>query len=296
MRDHFLDKFSNKSTRSNYVKAFNKLDSFLQQRQQTEEQFILEIKNSENHNRYELLQELVNHIKESVSPVVCRLYFDCLFKYFLIQGSPLDFTQKKIRVNLPRVKTRIYDGLDRDSFLKLIELSSFKFGLYMKFLAGSGSRETEGLRVTPSMFRFEEFPTRVLLSEEITKYNIARETFLPTNTSKLIQNLIIEKGIKLNETIFTDNWTKDTLIDFEKYFNGIRTKAGLETQNREKNQKNDITLHSCRAFFITTFTDNGQHDIGHALAGHSKYLEVYYRKSLKERQTIFSSIMQFVDF
>lgn len=296
MRDEFLSRFEKQSTKNNYLKAFSKLDEFLNSNQITEDQLILKLKDVTEFKNYHVLQNLVNFIKENVSPATCRLYFDCLFIYFLLQGVPLDYTQKRLRVKFPRVVKRTYEGLDYEALSKLIKLSSRNFGAYLRTLTGSGMRETEGLLLQPSMIRFDEFPVRLVLPGEITKFSIPRETFLPPNTAKLVQTIIEDKGIKPNETIFTNPYTPETLIEYEKYFASIRTKAGLDTINRIRNQKNDITLHSCRAFFITAFTDNGQHDIGHALAGHSKYLETYYRKSMKERQTIYGSVMSKVDF
>lgn len=296
MRDEFLSRFDKQATKNNYLKAFIKLDHYLNSKQITEDQFILKLKDTTDFRNYNMLQNLVDSIKENVSPPTCRLYFDCLFKYFLIEGVPLDFTQKRLRIKLPRVINKNYEGLDYDNLVRLIDLSSVNYGIYLRTLAGSGMRETEGLLLEPSMIKFYEFPVRLILPGSITKFSIPRETFLPTNTAKKVQELIESKNVKPNETIFSYPVTERTLIEYEKNFASIRTRAGLDTPDRIRNQKNDITLHSCRAYFITTFTDNGQHDFGHALAGHSKYFSTYFRKSMKERQTIYSSIMSKVDF
>lgn len=296
MRDQFLSRFDKQSTKNNYLKAFSKLDNYLSNNQITEDQFITKLKDVTEFRNYNLLQNLVDSIKDNVSPASCRLYFDCLFKYFLIEGVPLDFTQKRLRVKLPRVINKNYEGLDYDRATRLIDLSSLSFATYIKSLIGSGMRETEGLLLEPQMIKFDEFPVRVILPGKITKFSIPRETFLPTNTAKRVQELIEIKNVKPDQTIYSYPVNDHTLIEYEKSFASIRTKAGLDTPDRIRNQKNDITLHSCRALFITTFTDNGQHDFGHALAGHSKYFSTYFRKSMKERQTIYGAIMNKIDF
>lgn len=297
MRDKFLSRYDNKSTIANYHKSFKKLDQFLQETNQTEQNFIEKLNVSELHTRYNLLQELIDSIKKTVSEPVTRNYFDNLFMYFLLEGVPLDYTQKKLRLRFPRVRSKVFEGLDRERIEIIFSKSkSLNFVNYMKCLCGGGFRETEGLLVTPRMIKFDKYPVLASLPAEITKYSIERETFLPPNIAASIQQQIIVNGIKPNENIFVTNYTDNTLKDFEEYFAALRTKAGLDTPDRKKHQQNDITLHSLRAFFITTFTDHGQEAFGRALAGHTKYRNVYYRKSPNQRITIYSSIMNDLDF
>lgn len=307
LRDQFLKRFDKEATRQNYQKSFKKLDKFLNQKGITEEELLFELKEVEQFRKYEILQDLVSFLKLEVSPKVIRLYFDSLFKYFLLIGVPLDYTQKRIRLQFPRSSSKRFEGLDRDKIIRLLEISQKpneynnlggreSFTAYMKTLVGTGMRETEGLRITPKMIKFDEFPPRLILPGEITKFSIPRETFLPTSTAKILQELIKKKEVTIDETIFTKNWTSETLVDYEKYFATIRTKAGLDTPDRKKHQQNDITLHSFRSYFITTFTDSGQDSFGHALAGHTKDLSVYYRKSLKERQILYAQVMSKLEF
>lgn len=296
-RDEFFKNFEKKSTINNYIKSFKKFDSYLQTKNQTEEEYFKLLNESEIHLRYNLLQELLNHIKLTVSPAVTRNYFENLFKYFLLSGVQLDYTQRKLRVKFPRVITRILEGLDKEGMKKLISFASYNFATYLESLAGSGMRESEGLQLEPSMIMFDEFPCRLKLPGRITKFSIPRETFLPPKTIEKIKELIRIKETKPNETIFVSNYNIDnTLNDFETVFAQLRTKAGLDTPNRSKFQQNDITLHSCRAYFITTFTDHKLAEFGHALAGHTKFSGVYFRKSLKENQMTYASIMSDLEF
>jgi len=306
-RELFISRFEKNATKNNYLKSFNKLDDFLSYKNMSEDMFLNQLRSLEMFKKYEVLQELVNIIKKDVSPRVTKLYFDSLFKYFLIIGIPLDYTQKRIRIQFPRIVNKRFEGLDKIGINKLLRIAQKpnennnvggreSFAMYMKTLIGSGMRETEGLKITPSMIHFEEFPTRLDLPGTITKYSIPRETFLPTKTSNELRDLIEKKKVNQHETIFTKNWTERTLVDYEVYFENIREKAGLATPNRVKYQQNDITLHSFRAYFITTFTDHNQDSFGHALAGHTKDLTVYFRKSLKDRQIIYASVMKDLEF
>ena len=300
-REEFLERFDNQSTINNYHKSFKKLDYFLEQRNQTETEFIDNLKSLERNEKYNLLQKLVLSIKETVSPRTTRQYFDNLFLYFLIVGSPLDYTQKRIRLTFPRIIGKRFEGLDEERIKTLFGLGSKNFTGYMSFLAGGGLRETEGLRVTPSMIMFEEYPVRVVLPGTITKYSIPRETFIPPNCALRIKDIIEEKNILSDHVIFTENYNDKTLEDFEKYFAKIRTKAGLDTENRKKHQQNDITLHSLRAYFISKFTEGIYNNeklesFGHAIAGHTKDLSVYYRTSPKVNKEKYSIVMNKLDF
>lgn len=292
----FLERFESKSTIDNYNKSFKKLDKFFETQSLTEAEFMKQLNDFELHEKYKLLQELIDSIKVTVSPAVTRNYFDNLFMYFLIEGASLDYTQKKIRLKFPRISKPIYEGLDEDNIKTLLGFASVNVSAYMRVLAGGGLRETEGLKLEPGMILFDEYPTRLKLPGRITKFSIPRETFLPSNASQILKTTIEENNIKTNQTIFVKNFNDKTLEDFEKYFAKIRTKADLDTENRVKYQQNDITLHSLRAFFITTFTDHGMESAGNALAGHRKFMKIYYRKSLKKRQEGFASIMNSLDF
>ena len=261
-----------------------------------EDQFVDKIKTLEGKEKYQLLQDFIDHIKSTVSPRVTRNYFDNIFLYFLLNDLPLDYTQKKLKLKFPRISENQFEGLDVEKIKLLLSFPSENFRGYMSALFGGGLRETEGLKLTPSMIKFEEYPVRIKLPGEITKFKIPRETFLPGIPAQRIKELIESKGIKDNETIFLKNWNERSLEDFEEYFAKIRTKAGLDTPNRKKNQKNDISLHSCRAFFITTFTDKGLEAFGHALTGHTRYMKTYYRKSIEQRRINYLTVAPFLDF
>jgi integrase len=288
-REKFLERYESPSTVKNYVKAFKKLDSWLDKKNLIESQLIQTLKVSEVHLKYHILQEIIDHIKESVSSSVCRNYFESIFVYLLLQGSPLDYTEKRIRLKFPRISISKLEGLDENMIKEILKIKmSDNFKAYITLLLGGGLRETEALKVTPSMFRFDEYPTRLLLPKEITKFNIARETFCPPLVSERIKQIIKTKSIKPDQTIFVDQWHEDSLIGFEIYFANIRTKAKLDTPNRKPYQQNDITLHSFRSYFITIFTDNDLESFAYALTGHKKYLATYYRKSLEGRRQKYS--------
>ena len=295
-RHEFLKRHNNENTISNYKKSFKKLDEFLSQQNTTEQIFLESLVNLPLHQKYNQLQRLVDFIKLKVSAGTTKQYFDNLFIYFLLEGAPLDYTQKKIRVSFPRKAITQFEPLNADSIKLLCSKGSANFQVYLSTLVGAGLRETECLLLEPQMILFSEFPTRIKLPKEITKFNIERDTFLPAKTSQKLQSLIELKKIPDNQTIFTSNYSKNTLKDFEQQFATIRKKCNLDTPNRTKHQQNDITLHSLRAYFITIITDQINEATAHALAGHTRYMKSYYRKPLEKKQIEFASMMEHLEF
>ena len=296
-REEFLNRAESQSTRKGYQKAFRKLDQYLQSRNTTQEEYLKTIELSEVHSRYNLLQSLIDNFKQTLSPKVARNYFDTVFMYFILNGSSLDYTQKRIRLKMPRVKPKRFDGLDKPKIGTLLRTEQNQlYRTYYTLLYGGGLRETEALRVTPSMFEFSN-TTRLKLSSDITKFGIARETLIPQIPANRIKEFIELNDYRNNDLIFLDEWNDESdLIPFEKHFARTRTKAGLDTVNRKKNQQNDITLHSFRSFFITTLTDHGLESFAHAMTGHSKYMDTYFRYSVDHRINTFSKVAEFINF
>ena len=192
-RDEFLKRTSNENTISNYKKSFKKLDEFLQQNEIIEKTFLDALDSLPLHQKYKELQKLVDFIKSNVSAGTTKQYFDNLFIYFLLEGAPLDYTQKKIRLSFPRKTTIQFEGLDEDSVKLLCSCGSVNFQTYLSTLVGAGLRESECLLLKPQMIQFSEYPTRIKLPKEITKFNIPRETFLPSKNSQKLQQLIESK-------------------------------------------------------------------------------------------------------
>jgi len=296
-RIEFRNRAESTSTKKGYDKAFKKLDSFYQLSNINETQFFKMLSVKREGYKYEILQSLIDYIKTTVSPRVARGYFESLFMYFILCDLPLDYGQKRIRLKMPRVSQRRFEGLDKNKIESLMRLeSSALHNAYYSLLYGGGLRETEALRVTPLMFEFANI-TRLKLPAEITKFNIERETMIAETPANRIKEYIELNDYRNNDLIFLDKWKSETdLIPFEKHFSRLRTKIGMDTPNRKPHQQNDITLHSFRSFFITTLTDHDLESFAHALTGHSKYMDTYYRKSIDKRIETFSKVAEFVNF
>jgi integrase len=256
------------------------------------------LKQSEMHLRYNSLQRLVYFLQGQLTPRSTRNYFDSIFKYLLFIGCDLTHEQLGVRVQFPRIAVKIPEGLDRVGINTVLYLAEYRFGLYLKALAGGGLREDEAAQLTPNHieFGYNDDPARVLVTKEIAKFGIEHETFLPKNLGLEIQNYIITNNIQKDQTIFVKKYGRHTVSDLGHMFEKIRRKAGLETKSRNKFAKNDIRLHSLRAWFITTWIDLGLESFGRALAGHKRFLTIYYRKSPAERLAGYKQHQALFDF
>lgn len=296
-RLEFRNRAESESTKKGYDKAFKKFDSWLELKQITEKRFIELLDGFSNEQKYKLLQELIDYIKGVVSPSVTHGYFFNIINYLFLNDCPIDSKQISLRLKLPRKSKPRFDGLDQDKIKSLMRIETSQLhNAYYSLLYGGGLRETEALRVTPLMFEFANI-TRLKLPKEITKFNIKRETMIAEVPANRIKEYIELNDYRNNDLIFLNKWNDETdLIPFEKHFARLRNKVGMDTINRKKNQQNDITLHSFRSFFITTLTDHDLESFAHALTGHSKYMDTYYRKSIDKRIETFSKVAEFVNF
>jgi integrase len=287
MRDEFMRRFDSEKTRAKYDVIFRKFDEFLIKRETNEQDFITTIQNSQRHERYNFLQELVYFLSGSLSPRSTRNYFDSIFKYLLYAGCELDYTQKRVRVSFPRVTVKRPEGLDRSMIFTLLSNSDSLMSLYMRLLAASGMREEAALLLTPSHIEFDDFlmnnPARITVTADIAKFGIQHETFIPYDLGESVKAYIKANGIGNTDYIFIKEYKTGIVSAFDHKFGIIRKKSGFETHDKKPNEKHDIRLHSFRAWFITTWIDLGKEAFGRALTGNSKFLTTYFRKSREAR-------------
>ena len=290
-REKYFERFTNQNNLDNQKKAFKKFDMFLESSNTDEPQFLKLLDSIDEFERYVELQKIIKFLASYVSNGVAKNYFNNIFKCFIICGLPLGYTKKKLLLTFPTTPQKNFDGLDEDKIKLLLSHADNEFKTYMTTLVGSGMRETECLLLQPYMIKFNEYPVRVKISEEIAKFHIERETFLPKINAERLQNLINRCALNQYDTIF-----KMSLIQAEKTFAIIRRKSKLETLNRKKHQQNDFTLHSFRSYFITELGDLTGDAFASALSGHSRYMKTYYRKPLAKRQLIYGNNMSVLEF
>ena len=290
-REEYFDRFENPNNLDYQKKSFKKFDSFLDSINSNEDNFLKHLEGLDEFQRYVELQKIIKLLHSSVSSGVTKKYFNNIFKYLIIRGLPLDYTKKKLLLKFPTTPQKTYEGLDEEKIKLLLSNADSEFKTYMTTLVGSGMRETECLLLQPHMIKFDEDPTRIKIPEEIAKFNVERETFLPKINSDRLNLLINKKALGEYDNIFNFN-----LIQAEKKFAIIRRDSKLDTPNRKKHQQNDFTLHSFRAYFITELGDLTGNAFASALSGHGRYMKTYYRKPLPKRQIIYKNNMKILEF
>lgn len=298
-REEFLlikGKNKSPSTVSNYKKALKKLDNYLNDKNYNEGNWLDKLKGSSVEDLCKTWQDIIDFINGQVSARVTKEYFETIESYLGFFNIVISERQRKDRVFFPRSSKARFEGLDEIMIKRILEVETDpNMKAYYSLLYGGGLRETEALRVTPSMIMFNENPMRLILPKEITKFSIPRETFISTIPGTRIKNLVYAKRIKNDQTIFAE-YNESTLIKFEKHFAKLRASIGYDTANRKPHQQNDITLHSFRAYFTTVFMDNGLDYFGLAVTGHTKYMDTYFRKSLNQRQITFNQVAEKLNF
>ena len=295
-RAALLSQYTSDQSRANYRKAWRHWDAWLGTQGKTEAAYVAWLGEQPRADRYASLQAFVAYLGGLVSPRTVKDYFDRIFKWLVLLDADLDYSAKRIRLRLPRVPMRRFAGLDHSMIATELRHCTPRFGLYLRVLAGSGMRETEALRLTPGMVRFDEVPCRLELPVEITKFNCARESYLPPHTAEMLRQRVADKDKGPDDPILIRRYSAYSLIEAEKEYARVRAAAGFETPNRKKYQQHDITLHSHRAYYITACTYAGVASFGHATAGHSKNLSVYYRMSPAVRRQTYADIAETVDW
>lgn len=299
-REEFIEiKGKNKSpsTVLNYKKALKKFDMFLESRNKSETDLLNHLNQNDSLVLCKTMQDIIDYLSNHVSARVVKEYFGIIESYFAFLDLTVSESQKRLRISMPRESKPRFEGLDQSMIKRILEFETDPLmQAYYSCGFGAGMRETEILLLKPSMIRFNENPVRLVLPKEITKFSIPRETFLAQIPAQRLKTLVWSGHLQNDDLIFTKKYTESTLIEFEKHFARIRKGVGYDTPNRKPHQQNDITLHSFRAFFTTSFMDAGYDWFGLAITGHTKYMDTYFRKSLPERQNMFMKVHDSFNF
>src|SRR3970040_840577 len=100
------------STILNYNKALKKLDLYLESKGITENILIDNLRNSDSIGLCGIMQEIIDHISEQVSPRVTKEYFEIIESYFGLNDLEMPAIQRKSRISFPRQSKRRFEGLD----------------------------------------------------------------------------------------------------------------------------------------------------------------------------------------
>ena len=286
-KDSYFDKIRVKSPGAIYntkyaIKCFERfLDKKFHKNSDEIIQELLQFEHLKRENTlFDLLQDFINDCYAiEIQPVTIKNYFSAIKGYLNYRGLRIHQEDIKQNLTFPRQVKEEKHPLSKAEIIKLLDYASPKRkGLYLTLLS-SGIRIGEACAIRKRDFDESLSRMQIKIPAKFTKAKKARTTFLSKEAEKYVKPIL--NKISPDKLVFTENPDKiiAKLIE-ESYFSRLRKKAGLIEKYDSGVHK--ITLHSFRAYFISAFS--GINDsIGHALAGHERYMDIYDRFSDEEK-------------
>jgi len=283
--------------------ALKTFDAFNEKLKRVESELIIELKRIQKEP--ELYVYLNSYIQFLVSTKLSRNAIDIRFtflkSYLRSQGIRIYAEDIKQFVQFPKKIHEIRQPLTNEKIKLLIKFSSKRMIAMMLILASSGMRVSEVLQITISCLSrycyqcnipiqlFNEICTscntkknviEIQVKAKTTKTQEERIAYMSQESFAALTPLI--QGLKNEDYILIKNYDQRiTLCSTENSFRDARIAANLV--DKYSNGYYHVNIHSFRAFFETEATKILGGDIAHALIGHHKYLDQYFRLTHQER-------------
>ncbi|MHA1363120.1 MAG: tyrosine-type recombinase/integrase [Candidatus Freyarchaeota archaeon] len=313
MLEEFLDSISKKSTRRVYragvIEFLNMVYGVVRkgsrctseewiEYNKLSERYIEELKNGRNY-----LQDLLRFTGYlgDKPPLTAKIYVTGVKQFLFFNGFELSIGQSKaVSKRLPKGGVRtVEEELTREELQKILNQMDIKGRSFFLFLASSGCRIGEALKITLEDINLESEPVEVTVRGEYTKSGKMRTTYI----SKEAKNALLEwlkvrdkwlnssknknKGL-LNKGFGGEKTVEDSRVfpfnvstAHQMWFNAL-DKSGLLKVDRATNRRT-LHPHMLRKWFLSQSKLVIPVEISEALAGHSGYLSDAYRRYSKEQ-------------
>lgn len=236
---------------------------------------------------YQFLNFYVQHLgKIGTSPKSARIYFSFVKSNLIYHGIRIHQEEIKQFVRFPKIAKERRTPISKEHIKILLQHCNTRMqGLLLTALS-SGARIGEIAQLRVMDVNLTTNPIQIRIRAETTKTMEERYTFCSKQAGELIQKLIVSK--QPTDFIFYRYDPLNTVRWIESTFGSIRKRSGLlETYTNGRYRTN---IHSLRAFFITIATKIEDENYAHALAGHHKYMDQYYRNTIEENGLIYLKI------
>lgn len=206
---------------------------------------------------------------------VVRAYYE--------EFGQIDFPDRKFRrmVKQPKkIKLELYP-LSKEEIRQICDRSKLQRKAMYMILKDTGLRISEALWIKIKDFDFNVTPVSLDIRPDLDKTNSTNQTrYITSETREYVELWIRER--ENEEYLFIKNAEHhhQAVNNEERIFDLLRKKLGF-TQRYEHNNRHKITIHSFRAFCITTLADKYGEEFAHGYVGHSKYLGQYVRNRKK---------------
>lgn len=289
----FLNLSKNESTRRNQKSVLRHFEKFCLKQFDRSMEIVIEdlilISKNDSQKIEDLFQEYIsNGFKETNSARTVRTHYSIITTYLKYRKVTIDKEDLRIVLSFPRVHYEELVPMNREIIRKFIDYASPTEKAKLLIQASSGLRNQEVCGLRKKDIQTDTVRWTIHVSSKLGKGSKARITFLSNETRRFL-NPIIEK-LDDDDLIFVSNNT--TLYNSKQYelkkFERLREKIGL-TEKYESSNKSKYTTHSFRAFFVTN-AEKVHDGFGHALAGHSRYMQQYERYTLEEKLNFYLDI------
>ncbi|HEV2192385.1 MAG TPA: site-specific integrase [Nitrosopumilaceae archaeon] len=244
------------------------------------EEIIKQLQKLNVHKVYDVIQNFVNYLaKQDLTPRSVREYTKIIKGYLSYRLMiPIHAEDLHANVKFPKQLKTAPHRLSKEEVQKIIENASLQRKPLYFFLLSSGVRGEEACSLRKRDFELFNGRYKINLRGSYTKTGMPRTTFISKEAQKYLEPLL--KRLKDDDLVFTEN--PDPIkarINEDVYFHRLREKLDLVA--RHETGRHEITLHSFRSYFIS-HCEKINEGLGHALAGHDRYMKVYERYSDKE--------------
>lgn len=222
---------------------------------------------------YEVLQAFVNHLTGKVASSSVRQFCGRVRHYLAYRLSvKIHAEDIKENIKFPKALKHKNYVLTQEDVKKILDYASYQRRALYMFLSSTGVRIGEACQLRKRDFE-QSKRYKIMIQASYAKTRTARITFMSKEAEKYVKP-ILDK-LSSNDLVFGLNEVPEkAVLNEEMYFLRLRKVAGLTERYEAGISK--ITLHTLRSFFISK-CEKIHEGLGHALAGHDRYMQEYER-------------------
>ena len=292
-RDEWLESVFLKSksipSMDTYRYGIKAWDDFLLSKNQNDMEILAEFKEGNNKpETYLYLNQFVQFmIKRGLKRKTIDLSFAALRSWCASNGVMLFNEYIKSLVKMPKEIREMKMPLDHDEIKALIINSPNQIKVVLLVLLSSGMRISEVLQVRVKEVNHSTNPIEIRVRAETAKTREERIAYISDEAWQMVKPLLNNK--EETDLVFIPEYKRTSLISFETRFARVRKNVGL-IEKYDDDVHYHVNIHAFRANFMTLATKILDGDTAHALLGHRKYLDVYFRLSQQEKATLYHKL------
>ena len=229
---------------------------------------------------FETLQDFINYLNEqNYTALTVRLTVLRLKPYLAYRTmTKLHHEDFKAELNFPKNVKERRESLSRETIKKILEYSSpERRALYLTLLS-SALRIGEAVQLRKRDFEVSGQRLKISVRAKYTKTKQERITFISKEAEAYMRPIL--DRMPPDKLVFGTNEDPfQAMQNEETYFQRLRQRAGFDEKYDSGVSK--VTIHALRSYFITK-CEKMHEGLGHALAGHDRYMKEYERFSDQE--------------